>query len=92
MCLIHCHAGINRSGVLATAHLMLAERLPVLEAVARVKEVRGNVLCNHSFQSQLVQLARDNGLLGPQPEGRHVSAMRDRKPRRPATEALQRLM
>lgn len=32
-CLVHCQAGINRSGVLVTAELMVHERLDVIEAV-----------------------------------------------------------
>ena len=66
-CLIHCVAGINRSGTLAAAELMLHERLPVLEAVQRCKEARRVILSNHSFQCQLVALARQQGLLGDCP-------------------------
>ena len=71
------------------AELMLTEGLTVLDAVRRGKEARGVILTNHSFQQQLVRLARGKGLLGPQPSG--LPAMRARKPRRPAAHALRGL-
>ena len=92
-CLIHCVAGINRSGCLATAALMLDERLEVLDAVRRVKGARRMVLENWSFQEQLVELARKEGLLGKRPDvgvsvGLHLPT---RAPRKPAADALRRL-
>ena len=69
-CLVHCVAGINRSGLMAVALLMVSERLEVLDAVARAKRARGRILWNESFQLQLVALAEREGLLGPRP---HVS-------------------
>ena len=89
-CLIHCQAGINRSGCIAVAELMLSEHLPVLDAIARVKKARGVLLTNHSFQEQLVALARANGLLGTQPENLGPLPPA-RKQRRPAADALRRL-
>ena len=69
-CLVHCVAGINRSGVLCAAELMLRARVPVLEAVALCRRARGSAfLWNESFQEQLVALAREEGLLGARPEG-----------------------
>ena len=97
-CVVHCVAGINRSGVIAAA-LLLLERLPslsssaveleteptlephvssaekalekpmnVLEVVSHCRRRRGNAfLWNHSFQTELVALAKRNGLLGPLP-------------------------
>lgn len=80
-CLVHCQAGINRSGLLAASELMLDQQLPVLVAVARLKEVRGRVLWNESFQEQLVALARSHGLLGdaPPPEAQAPDLPRQRK-------------
>jgi len=67
-CLVHCVAGISRSGVLVAAVAMLSERMTVLETVAHCRRQRGNAyLWNHSFQWQLVALARSEGLLGPEP-------------------------
>ena len=69
-CLVHCVAGVNRSGVLCAAEYMLRARVPVLEAVARCRRARGRAfLWNESFQEQLVVLAREEGLLGARPEG-----------------------
>ena len=66
-CLIHCHDGIDRSGLLATAMLMLHERLPIVEAVRRCKLARGVVLENESFRTQLCCFAQRHGLLGDEP-------------------------
>ena len=88
-CLIHCQAGINRSGCLAVAELMLDQKISVLEAVERGRRARGVILSNHSFQAQLVALARTHDLLGPRPEG--LAAVEARKPRKSAADALRRM-
>jgi len=67
-CLLHCQRGVNRSGFLACACLMLEEQLPLLEALERCKRARGLILLNGGFQLQLVRLARRARLLGPDPE------------------------
>ena len=91
-CLIHCMAGINRSGVIAIAALMVSERLDVLEAVRRGKAARGIILTNHSFQAQLVELARQHELLGPLPEPEMAAPVAPAKDaRKPAKEALKGL-
>ena len=91
-CLIHCQAGINRSGCLAVAALMSTQQVPLLEAVHRVKEKRGVLLTNTGFQAQLVAFARRNGLLGAPPAGVAPRLFVSRRPkRRPAAEALSRL-
>mmetsp|Transcript_83098 Transcript_83098/g.161750 ORF Transcript_83098/g.161750 Transcript_83098/m.161750 type:complete len:254 (+) Transcript_83098:61-822(+) len=67
-CVVHCVAGMNRSGVIVAAEKMLSERVPVLDVVAHCRSARGNsFLCNESFAAELVALARLNGLLGPAP-------------------------
>lgn len=67
-CMCHCSAGINRSGFVAVALLLLHERRDVLDAVRYVKQARGNCLLNASFQVQLLELAREKGLLGARPD------------------------
>ena len=69
--LIHCTAGINRSGVLVAALLMEYEQdLTVLEAVRHIRSRRGNCyLWNEGFQEQLVAHARKLGQLGEPLEG-----------------------
>ena len=61
-CLVHCVAGINRSGVLVAATHLLEQRSAVLHAVAHCRRQRGSCfLWNESFQEQLVALARREG-------------------------------
>ena len=62
-CLIHCHAGVNRSAALMIAYLLLDERMPLLEAVHRCAEARGTILTNPSFRLQVARLASTEGLL-----------------------------
>lgn len=63
-CLVHCVAGINRSGFIVGGLCMLRGQRPVLEVLAELKRVRGTVLLNQAFQLQLLNVARDHGLLG----------------------------
>lgn len=66
-CLVYCMAGINRSGFLAIAQLMLGASKPLLEALEAGKTARGVVLLNRAFQLQLLRFACARGLLGPPP-------------------------
>merc|ERR1712154_297515 len=66
---VHCVAGINRSGLIATAALIVLERMQLLDAVKLVKSKRGYVLSNGSFRKQLACLAAKEGLLGDKPKG-----------------------
>ena len=62
-CFIHCIAGINRSGCLATAYVMLHENIGPISAAKKVFEARGMILSNNGFIERLVKLAADKGLL-----------------------------
>ena len=68
-CVVHCVAGINRSGVTAAALLLLERKdATVLDAVAHCRSRRGNAfLWNRTFQWELVRLAERKGQLGPAP-------------------------
>jgi len=67
-CVVHCAAGMNRSGLIVAAYYMMTTQTTVLETVKHVRKQRGNVaLCNEGFQQQLVAMGRKNGLLGPRP-------------------------
>mmetsp|Transcript_862 Transcript_862/g.2364 ORF Transcript_862/g.2364 Transcript_862/m.2364 type:complete len:246 (+) Transcript_862:69-806(+) len=93
-CLIHCQAGINRSGALACAELMLHEQVSIVDAVTRCKEARGVILSNHSFQEQLVKLARTHELLGDVPvctPSELAAAANTKPPRKPAAMAFANL-
>jgi len=67
--LIHCAAGINRSGVLVAAIKMRTERLPILDVVSAMRLRRGNLcITNEGFQRELLVLLADSeNLLGPIP-------------------------
>ena len=62
-CLIHCMRAVNRSGVLATAHIMVKNNLGPITAVQIVYKKRGMLLTNSSFVSQLLRYARDHQYL-----------------------------
>lgn len=62
---MHCEAGVSRSGALATAWLMRAERLSFWTAVGRVRARRPRVLPNVGFASQLQALERRLGIAAP---------------------------
>merc|ERR1711997_423086 len=62
-CLIHCMRGVNRSGVLATAHIMVKNNLGPITAAQIVYKKRGMLLTNPSFVSQLLFYAKENQYL-----------------------------
>lgn len=64
---VHCVAGINRSGAICLCGLHDLGATSVLEAIEHVKGRRGSLLWNASFQIQLCQLAAEHGVLGEKP-------------------------
>ena len=66
---IHYSGGINRSGLIACAALMVFEQRCVLDVVKFAKKKRFTLLTNRSFQRQLCILAAREGLLGSKPDG-----------------------
>uniref|UniRef100_A0A7S2I1G1 Protein-serine/threonine phosphatase n=1 Tax=Helicotheca tamesis TaxID=374047 RepID=A0A7S2I1G1_9STRA len=66
---VHCAAGINRSGLIVCAAQMVLERQHVLDVVSHCVKRRVFILSNMSFQKQLCILAKKEGLLGAKPEG-----------------------
>ena len=62
-CFIHCMAGINRSGCLATAHVMLDQDMGPITAARFVWEKRGVLLSNNGFIERLVKFAIDRNML-----------------------------
>jgi hypothetical protein len=67
-CVVHCVAGLNRSGLIVAADYMVTCQKPVLEVVRHLRKQRGNAaLCNSYFQEQLVAFARKHDLLGAKP-------------------------
>ena len=63
-CLVHCQAGINRSGFIVAYQLLVHGRRTVLDVVALLRRERGAVLWNAGFRVQLLEVARDHNLLG----------------------------
>ena len=61
--LIHCGMGVNRSGVLTVAYVMLYHQWGPITAAIYVKKLRKMLLSNSEFQSQLIDFARNKNLL-----------------------------
>ncbi|ESO07496.1 hypothetical protein HELRODRAFT_75868, partial [Helobdella robusta] len=51
--LVHCALGINRSGAMCIAYLMLRGNMPLLKAVKTIKSKRRVLLSNRGFQRRL---------------------------------------
>jgi len=62
-CLIHCLAGVNRSGALTVAYVMLHRNIGPISATRLVFNARGMLLSNNGFIERLVKLAVDKKLL-----------------------------
>ena len=79
-CVVHCAAGMNRSGLIVAAYYMTTTQTSVLETIKYIRKQRGNVaLQNEGFQDQIVAMARQENLLGPQP-GSANSIIRQQAP------------
>jgi hypothetical protein len=55
--LVHCEAGINRSGTIVAAAMMYFAKIPLLDAIRQLKDQRGMIMTNATFQEQLVEFA-----------------------------------
>ena len=62
-CLIHCISGVNRSGVLATAYIMVKNKIGPITATQIVYRKRGMLLTNCTFICQLLIYAKEKGFL-----------------------------
>ena len=62
-CLLHCHAGVNRSGALCVAYVMVHLGVGPITAVKKVLGARRSLLYNHGFIVQIVEFAQEKGLL-----------------------------
>jgi len=61
--LVHCSLGVNRSGAIVAAYLMISERRTLLQVIADLKGKRSLIIANVGFRRQLVRYARCRGLL-----------------------------
>mmetsp|Transcript_9701 Transcript_9701/g.14598 ORF Transcript_9701/g.14598 Transcript_9701/m.14598 type:complete len:219 (+) Transcript_9701:59-715(+) len=90
---VHCVAGINRSGLIVCAAHLIMEKTPLLEVVKKCTEAKqGPLLWNKSFQEQLCVLAAANDLLGDKPEGFSDEPLKKEKIAPPPKSALDRLL
>ena len=80
---VHCVAGINRSGLICCAAHMVLEQQLLLEVVQQCLDKRGSVLWNRSFQRQLCELAQRHNLLGPAPSGYNNDPLVEIQPAHP---------
>lgn len=62
--LVHCAAGMNRSGTIVAAAMLHFDKMNLLDVARQLKAKRGYVLSNESFLKQLVQFAAQEGRLG----------------------------
>jgi len=51
----HTCTGVNRSGVVAAAYLMVSEHKPLLQVINELKAKRSLILTNVGFRRQLVR-------------------------------------
>lgn len=63
--LVHCNIGVNRSGAIVAAYLMVHQNKKLLKVIDDLKSKRSLVLQNVGFRRQLVRFARCRGLLDP---------------------------
>ena len=61
--LVHCEMGVNRSGAICVAYVMVHEQITLLQALRKVKYERPVLLCNEGFQKQLIKFAKERDLL-----------------------------
>lgn len=62
---VHCQAGVNRSGVIVASQLIVRERKTLLQAMNHGRKCRGNRFCytNKTFLKELIALSKLEGLL-----------------------------
>ena len=64
--LIHCIAGVNRSGALTVAYCMMHFNMGPIEAATFVKNIRPQILSNDEFRRQLIEFAKTKGFIPSQ--------------------------
>lgn len=62
-CIIHCHAGINRSATIALAYVMKRKNVNLFEAYEFFSYMRPGIIYNIGFRKQLINWALANGLI-----------------------------
>ncbi len=63
VCIIHCHAGINRSATIALAYFMKKMNIRLYDAYEYLSLLRPGIIYNTNFRKQLINYAKNNNLL-----------------------------
>ena len=63
VCIIHCHAGINRSATIVLAYFMKKMQIGLYDAYEFLLLLRPGVIYNIGFRKQLIEFAKNNNLL-----------------------------
>ncbi len=62
-CIIHCHAGINRSATIAVAYYMYKKKYNLFTIYENINILRPGVISNISFRKQLIRWSFEHNLL-----------------------------
>jgi dual specificity MAP kinase phosphatase len=62
-CIIHCHAGINRSATIVLAYFMKKMNIKLFDAYEFLSLLRPGIIYNIGFRKQLINYAKNNNLL-----------------------------
>jgi protein-tyrosine phosphatase len=62
VCIIHCHAGINRSATIALAYFMKKMNIKLYDAYEHLSLLRPGIIYNINFRKQLINYAKNNDL------------------------------
>ncbi len=63
ICIIHCHAGINRSATIALAYYMKKMNITLFDAYEYFSLLRPGIIYNIGFRKQLINFASNNNLI-----------------------------
>ncbi len=63
VCIIHCHAGINRSATIALAYFMKKMNIKLYDAYEYLSLLRPGIIYNINFRKQLINYAKNNDLI-----------------------------
>jgi protein-tyrosine phosphatase len=62
-CIIHCHAGINRSATILLAYFIKKMQINLYDGYEFLSLLRPGVIYNIGFRKQLINFAKNNNLL-----------------------------
>jgi protein-tyrosine phosphatase len=62
-CIVHCHAGINRSATIVLAYFIKKTGMNLFDAYEFLSLMRPGIIYNTGFRKQLISWAKKNNLL-----------------------------